>query len=286
MNDSHFAEKRKYARTKFEAYVAVYPVDPSAGGQVPETEPKPLTVRSHDISEGGIALDVGSQNFDASVVKISFKIEKKQWIEAYAKLAWKRDSMRGFEFTDLDDKARQHIKNYVSHFVHLPTKKEQPVSTLKRLLDAYRSELRAANDAGVAPGRGGSIRLVWERPMFRGEWHDLHFTDIAQALAEDIRGVYVLFYVDRGNKLPVAVAVGTGKLQEKIMEHREDPQIVNIKASAWGGRFYFTWAEAEEDKLGGMEKYLVDRLDPQIASIDVVARPIRVNLPWEEVFGS
>jgi hypothetical protein len=286
MDDAQYAEKRKYARSKFEAYVAVYPVDPSVEGSTPEQEPKPLTVRSHDISEGGIALDVGSQNFEASIVKMSFKIEKKQWVEAYAKLAWKKDSLRGFQFTELDEKARSKIKNYVSHTVHLPTKKEQPVSTLKRLLDAYRSELRAASEAGVAPGRDGSIRLTWERPMFRGEWHDLHFTDIAQTIAEGARGVYVLFYVNRESKLPVAVAVGTGVLQQRILGHRDDPQIGNLKSNAWGGRFYFTWAEVEEEKFGGVEKYLVDRLDPQIASIDVAVRPIRVNLPWEEVFGS
>ena len=86
-------------------------------------------------------------------------------------------------------------------------------------------------------------------------------------------GIYLIWY--RGNPGRV-VRVGQGNIVERLMEHRQNPEILSYRDQG----LLVTWATAAPESLNGVERYLANRYPPLTGEKFPVAPEIEVNSPW------
>ncbi len=129
---------------------------------------------------------------------------------------------------------------------------------------------RLAEPARADAGDSGSVTLGWVK--FRHRWCNLFSVDLSHAHFEDVGGVYVAWH----NGVNPVVCVGQGQIRDRLTAHRQDPDIFR-KHHEKG--LFVTWARLPEKMRDGVERYLIDMLNPAIVSHLPRAEPIQVNLP-------
>ncbi|HTA77100.1 MAG TPA: PilZ domain-containing protein [bacterium] len=104
-------EKRKHYRADLSVKVTLYPVTENPKGlEVPDHG---FEAKSCDISENGIRLELNDTDPLALILKLEFKIDKKNFIEIFARLIWQIDEYCGFQCIVMSDEARAKIRDYV-----------------------------------------------------------------------------------------------------------------------------------------------------------------------------
>jgi len=88
-------------------------VSESKSGNVFEVQGTPLVIRSHNISEGGLCLELGDDIKPQMILKLNFQVAKKKEVDVYAKVVWADKQMSGLQFIVLDDSVRKAIRQYI-----------------------------------------------------------------------------------------------------------------------------------------------------------------------------
>ena len=101
----------------------------------------------------------------------------------------------------------------------------------------------------------------------------------AGANCRSIYGVYLIYH-DRDSTRPLLI--GRGQIGHHLQKLANDPEIAAFSVL---GLLRATWAAVPEQYAAGVERYLIEQLDPRIRqdSIGSVAR-VPVNLPLERTF--
>ncbi len=106
-------DRRKFPRAPFVDPVTIHKVVESSSGNVFEVQGKPIIAKGGDVSEGGIRIEIGTDNSPTKILKLNFKLQKDSSIDVYTKLVWNAQGECGLQFIVLDDEIREQIKAYV-----------------------------------------------------------------------------------------------------------------------------------------------------------------------------
>lgn len=106
-------EKRQHKRIRFSEAVEAHEVLESKSGNVFEVQGTPMIVRSRNISEGGLCIELGSKVKPQMILKLNFQVGKKKEVDVYAKVVWADENMSGVQFIVLDETARRMIKQII-----------------------------------------------------------------------------------------------------------------------------------------------------------------------------
>lgn len=112
------------------------------------------------------------------------------------------------------------------------------------------------------------INVSWIKCV-KDSWCSFRNVDLEDEHFDDMEGVYVIW---QGNG-PV-VRIGQGVIRDRIASHRDDDEINVYK------NLYVVWARVEKKYRDGVERYLGDRLEPEVSSTFPDIEPIKANLPW------
>lgn len=104
-------------------------------------------------------------------------------------------------------------------------------------------------------------------------WCNLLNVNLSHEHFEDMAGIYIIWH---GGEKPATVRVGQGVIRDRIVQHRQDPEILAYKHHT----LYVTWARVSQSQRDGVERYLGEVLKPKVGSRLPDAPPIKVNLPW------
>jgi len=110
---SNSQERRRFPRAKFQDTVTIHKVVESSSGNVFEVQGNAIIAKGGDVSEGGIRVEIGSNNSPTKILKLNFKLQKDNTIDVYTRLVWNAKGECGLQFIVLDDEIRQQIKAYV-----------------------------------------------------------------------------------------------------------------------------------------------------------------------------
>jgi hypothetical protein len=121
----------------------------------------------------------------------------------------------------------------------------------------------------------GRMELQWALANF-GRRFPLMEAGVA---ACSLHGVYVIYH-DRDTQRPLLI--GKGEIRHHLRILTNDPEIAAFSAL---GLLRATWAAVPEQYAAGVERYLVEQLDPMIRQ-NVIGSAVRVpvNLPCERTF--
>jgi hypothetical protein len=107
------SERRKYKRAQFKESIVVHPVIESKSGNVYEVGGDPIEVKSMDVSEGGLRLQLLTPVPPHKMLKVNFELPKNKLIDVYTKITWVNGALCGLQFIVLDENTRQFIRGYV-----------------------------------------------------------------------------------------------------------------------------------------------------------------------------
>src|ERR1700734_963875 len=107
------SEKRKHKRVHFKEPVIVHPVVESKSGNVFEVSGTPLELKSLDVSEGGLRIELSEPVPSHKILKVNFALSKNKLVDVYTKIAWVNGALCGLQFIVLDEATRQFLRGYV-----------------------------------------------------------------------------------------------------------------------------------------------------------------------------
>jgi hypothetical protein len=107
------AERRKHKRVEFKESILVHPVLESKSGNVYEVGESALTVKSLDLSEGGLRVMISEPVTAGKILKVHIQSPKSKMSDIYTKIAWANGALCGLQFIVLDENTRQFIRGYV-----------------------------------------------------------------------------------------------------------------------------------------------------------------------------
>ncbi|MBI5240407.1 MAG: type II/IV secretion system protein [Elusimicrobia bacterium] len=116
-----------------------------------------------------------------------------------------------------------------------------------------------------------SLRLSWWTAK-DGSWCDLFSLDPEHPDFKELEGVFVLWH---GGDAPGMVCVGQGEIRERLRFLLHAPAVLKFKEFG----LFLTWAPVDRRKRDGVERFLMDRLQPKVKAPAPSAAPITVNLP-------
>lgn len=105
--------KRQHRRAGFKEVVKAHSVIESKSGNVFEVQGTPMIVRSRNISEGGLCLELGSEAKPRMILKLNFQVGKKREVDIYARVVWAEKNLSGLQFIVMDDAVRRVIRQLV-----------------------------------------------------------------------------------------------------------------------------------------------------------------------------
>ncbi len=114
------------------------------------------------------------------------------------------------------------------------------------------------------------IQLAWAQDR-DGAWCKLEEVDLSAVVTI---GVYIIWL--EGNRGRV-VRVDQGDIAFRLREHRSDHTILRYRQF---GTLRVTWASVSTVLIDAVERYLADRLRPQIWDRYPAVRPLEVNSPF------
>ncbi len=117
------------------------------------------------------------------------------------------------------------------------------------------------------------IIVQWNRYP-NGDWCNLYKLNLNQAHFNGMSGVYIIW--DLESKF--ILYVGNGEIRKELEHRKLDKELSWYKEK----NLYVTWARVEIMDVMGVERYLLDVLNPQhrIGIQENRSSPIRINLPW------
>jgi hypothetical protein len=104
-------------------------------------------------------------------------------------------------------------------------------------------------------------------------WCPLATVNLSHAHFENLEGVYVIWH---GGSNPATVRVGQGIIRDRLMTHRNDPEVQAFSSLG----LFVTWASVQQTFCDGVEMFLASRLKPKVGERFPDRTPIEVNLPW------
>ncbi len=112
------------------------------------------------------------------------------------------------------------------------------------------------------------MKVSWGTCGGTSIWCGFHTVDLGHPTFNK-EGVYIIW--ERGGRI---FKIGKGQLRTKIAEDRKNPLLSS------NSKLCITWAPLEAKDRSGVEKYLVEKLLPQLPSELTNASAVEVNLPW------
>ena len=116
------------------------------------------------------------------------------------------------------------------------------------------------------------MRLNWIK-CTEDRWCPFTRVNLSHPHFIGLEGVYVVWH--SGNS-PATVYVGQGKVAQRIQEHRSDNRILVYSHIG----LFVTWSQVESAYRDGVERYLIDTLNPKVTQARPNVNPMPVNLPW------
>ncbi len=118
------------------------------------------------------------------------------------------------------------------------------------------------------------LQLNWIRCGEQQLWCQLEAVDLTHSHFDNLGGVYIIWH---GGTSPATVRVGQGMIRDRLTAHRNDVAITKYRDQG----LFVTWAKVPVDQRDGVERYLADRLQPEVGTVFPGATPVPVNLPWD-----
>ena len=106
-----------------------------------------------------------------------------------------------------------------------------------------------------------------------GNWCFLSRVNLLHHHFMNLEGVYVIWHAGQN---AATVYVGQGNIAERLTYHRTNTEI--LVYSQLG--LFVTWAQVDSLIRDGVERFLIDRLQPKVNVRAPAAPPVYVNLPW------
>jgi len=103
-------------------------------------------------------------------------------------------------------------------------------------------------------------------------WCNLFTLDLDHRYFGDLEGVYVVWY---NGQQPV-LRVGQGSIRVALTGMRENDELIQLDAEH---TIYVSWVQIESEKRAGVERYLIEMLNPRVFMHLPPVEPIEVNLP-------
>jgi hypothetical protein len=118
--------------------------------------------------------------------------------------------------------------------------------------------------------------VTWNvcRGVQQREWCSLYRLELPSI--GDVGGVYVI-WKSLPLRPPITIRLGQGIIADRLLAHRVDPAIGRHREN---GELWVTWAELPGWMWDGVERFLADRLNPQVGDAFPAVAPLAVNLPW------
>ncbi|WP_320019181.1 hypothetical protein [Labilibaculum manganireducens] len=113
-----------------------------------------------------------------------------------------------------------------------------------------------------------AININWGKCNPNNSWCGLLNLNLDHEVFSELKGVYIIWSGDK------TVRIGSGIIQNRLKEHRENPEILAYN------NLMVTWAQVNGNQMEGVEKYLADTLNPLVGERFPDRTPIEVNLPW------
>ncbi|MCG2760167.1 MAG: hypothetical protein L6407_03000 [Candidatus Delongbacteria bacterium] len=105
------------------------------------------------------------------------------------------------------------------------------------------------------------------------QWCNFFTLNLNHEHFNGLQGVYIIWH---GGQKPLTVYVGKGEIKNRILLHRQNPNI--LKYSHLG--LFVTWAFVDSPYQEGVERYLANNLNPLECERSPEVVPIQVNFPW------
>ena len=106
-----------------------------------------------------------------------------------------------------------------------------------------------------------------------GNWCPFERVNLSHPHFTNLEGVYVIWH---SGAVPATVYVGQGDVAARLLDHRRNNKI--LVYSRLG--LFVTWAKVDRARLDGVERFLIDSLNPIESHRGPSAPPIAVNYPW------
>ncbi len=119
-----------------------------------------------------------------------------------------------------------------------------------------------------------TLNLSWNR-CTGDRWGDLFAVDLSSRHFDGLIGVYLAW---SGGQAPTPLAAGQGPIREMLAALREEPALAPFR----GAGVFVTWARAEPVLCDGIERFLVETLQPKVRRTPPAAPIVEVNLPGRE----
>ena len=117
------------------------------------------------------------------------------------------------------------------------------------------------------------MRLDWIK-CTDGNWCSFARVNLDHSHFVKLEGVYVIWHAGSN---PATVYVGQGYISDCIKEHRNNDRILIYYH--WG--LLVTWAKVAVRDRNGVERFLLDHLQPKVSRKGPSVPPIHVNFPWK-----
>jgi hypothetical protein len=132
---------------------------------------------------------------------------------------------------------------------------------------------QAARESGPEL-RDGKLSVEWIKKKKEGDerWCDLFSLPLEHDHFNGLEGVYVIWHNGRN---PV-LRIGQGYVRTELSTLKLDRRIISTHAES---ALFVTWARIPRAHRDGVERYLIDMLNPQIVTETVETSPVEVNLP-------
>lgn len=114
------------------------------------------------------------------------------------------------------------------------------------------------------------MNVIWTK-CTGNVWCTLNRVNLSTVETE---GVYVIWKPGSNGCPGQAVRVGQGDIQDRLVTHRNDPEITK-----YGSDLCVTWVAVESRYRDGVERYLAEQCSPLVGERFPLVTPIPVNLP-------
>lgn len=116
------------------------------------------------------------------------------------------------------------------------------------------------------------MELTWFQ-LKGGGWCNLHKLDISHQSMANVKGVYIIWLVNKGVKK--VLRVGCGLITEVLAKEKVD---LAIQAFAHMG-INVTFAEVPPNRINNAFSYLLRELNPSMQIDETDAAPMKINIP-------
>jgi hypothetical protein len=108
------AEKRQHIRKPFEKSIQIYQITGSIAHKAFVISGTPILGKTKDLSVDGIQLQLPQDEPLSQTLKLTFELERNQFLEIYSKQVWNKQSLCGLQFIIWNDGLRQQIQDYLA----------------------------------------------------------------------------------------------------------------------------------------------------------------------------